>query len=73
MARWLVSVLTWRRQIVLSRVGGDWANSIVVFLIPLSLSLFDCPMSFSELELEVTDLCECVDEVVAFVRAQGAY
>jgi hypothetical protein len=33
-------------------------------------SLFDCLMSFLELELEVADLRECVDVVVAFVRAQ---
>jgi hypothetical protein len=33
-------------------------------------SLFDCLMPFLELELEVADLRECVDVVVAIVRAQ---
>jgi hypothetical protein len=39
-----------------------------LFVSLLSLSLSDCLVSFSELELEVTDLREGVDEVVAFVR-----
>jgi hypothetical protein len=58
-------MLAWRRWIVPSRVGGVRLESISVCLTPLSLS--DCPVPFSELDLDVADLREGVDEVVAFV------
>lgn len=62
-------MLAWRRRIVSSRIGGVRADFISVCLTPLSPSIFDYLVSFSELELEVTDLREGVDEVVAFVHA----
>lgn len=51
----------------MSQVGGVRVDSISVCLIPLFLIVL---CRFLELELEVADLRECVDVVVAFVRAQ---
>lgn len=49
-------------------IAGRWCQGRIHFCLShSSLSLSDCPVPFSELDLDVADLREGVDEVVAFV------